>query len=187
MDFGGAGSALSVQHELSLHALAGLLTHPRRDSRAGGPRLTRGRGSLRSRCADGMSGRTLAAGRAPSLSAHIDCTGLGRVGEEARQRGAAPPALALGRRDATRPPRLGQPHKGLRLMAVAAQHLWDHRPCRRLHLATRRGARPLRRPPLALRWRGPGAQDTGPPFPLPPAAPACRNHRTFIVGRGAAY
>jgi hypothetical protein len=102
------------------------------------------------------------------------------------QRGRAPTSLALRRHDAQLPQICGQSCQCLRLIAVAAQHLLDHCPFRRRNLDPRWIARPIRMHPIAIGWGGPGEQDTGPQWHLPPPAHAFRNQRAFLFCHGAA-
>ena len=103
------------------------------------------------------------------------------------QRGAAPTSLAPGRCDAQLQQIFGHSHKCLMLMAVAAKHLLDHRPFRRLNLDTRGIARPIRMHPIAIGWDRPGKQDTGAQLHLPPPSHAFRHQRAFIFCHGATH
>src|SRR5690348_13634955 len=128
MGFVVAGSALSIQRQFFLDQIEVLLTHQCWDRRDKGPLLTRGSVATRRRFAHGMGRRPSDTSRAQALSAHIDYTGVGRVGEETMQRGRAPTSLALRRYDATLQQIFGQSCQCLMLIAVAAKHLLDHCP-----------------------------------------------------------
>jgi len=123
----------------------------------------------------------------PWLSVDVDVPGIRGMRKHATQGRATPASLAAGGLAAQRQQPLRHAYERLLLLSVAAKHRLAHRPFRRLTLDPRGITRPIRMPPIAIGWEGPGQQEAGPPLPSTPPAHAFGHQRAFICCHGTAH
>jgi hypothetical protein len=181
-----AGSKGMVRRQLGLHLLELRLTHHGRNLRYQDPAL----GGLRHRRAAGMPdrvGRRAAMRRCAGPHAlRIDLPGVGRIAQDATNRGARPPRRARGRGNAARVQTGGELHQRNPRLSVHGEQLGHDGRLRRIERDTPWVTRSIRAQPIGVGRAGPGQQRPGTQLGQPAAAHPLGDQRALVLGHRAA-